>query len=143
MLSKRTKYALNALVELARVGDDELLTSAVVAERAGVPRKFLEAILVDLRHAGFVRSQKGRYGGHALRMKASEIAVADVIRLFDGAIGLVPCVTRNYYQPCDECPNEATCGVRSVFMEVREATVKMLKKASVQDILRREAKLQR
>ncbi len=142
MLSKRSKYALNALVELARA-DGELLTSAQIANLAGVPKKFLEAILVDLRHAGFVSSRKGRYGGHSLRVKPSDVTVADIVRLFDGAIGLVSCVTHNYYQRCDECVSEATCGVRSVFMEVREASVRMLKKASIHDLLRREKRLSR
>ncbi len=141
MLSKRSKYALNALLELARAGEDEYLTSSQIADVAGVPKKFLEAILVDLRHAGFVQSRKGRYGGHALRVKPSEVTVADIIRLFDGAIGLVPCVTYNYYERCEECVNEETCGLRSVFMEVREASVRMLKRASIEDLLRRERRL--
>lgn len=143
MLSKRSKYALNALVELARDPAGGPMSAALIAERAGVPHKFLEAILVDLRNAGLISSRKGRSGGHNLRRAPKEIHMAEVIRLFDGAIGLVPCVTHNYYQPCDECKDEASCGIRDVFVEVREATVHMLKKATLADVLRRERSLSR
>jgi Rrf2 family protein len=141
MLSKRSKYALNALVELARSSDGEPMSAALIAERAHVPRKFLEAILVDLRNAGLITSRKGRTGGHILRRAPKEIHMAEVIRLFDGAIGLVPCVTHTYYARCEECVDEATCGIRDVFTEVREATVSMLKKATLADVIAREKRL--
>jgi len=141
MLSKKTKYALNALVQLAKARDEGPLSAAILAERAGVPRKFLEAILVDLRNAGLITSRKGRSGGHVLRKAPKEIHMAEVIRLFDGAIGLVPCVTHNYYERCEECVDEATCGIRDVFMQVREATVKMLKRATLADLIARERRL--
>jgi Rrf2 family protein len=141
MLSKRTKYALNALVQMAKARDEGPLSAAELAERAGVPRKFLEAILVDLRNAGMVASTRGRSGGHALRKLPKEIHMAEVIRLFDGAIGLVPCVTHNYYKRCDECVDEQTCGMRDVFVEVREATVRMLKRATLADVIVREKRL--
>jgi len=138
MLSKRSKYALNALMELARAKDAGPLSAAVIAERGRVPIKFLEAILVDLRKAGFITSRKGRGGGHQLRLSPAEVHIAGVVRLFDGAIGLVPCVTHNYYVRCEECVDEATCGIRDVFVEVREATVRMLKQATLADVLKRE-----
>lgn len=141
MLSKRAKYGLNALVELARARDEGPLSAAVIAERAHVPGKFLEAILLDLRHAGVISTTRGRSGGHRLRKDPAEVNMADVLRLFDGAIGLVPCVTRNYYERCEECVDEHTCGIRDVFAEIRSASVELLKNATLADVLRRERKL--
>ncbi len=141
MLSKRTKYALNALVQLAKAKEEGPLSAAEIASRAHVPGKFLEAILLDLRKAGIISSHKGRSGGHELKRDPPSITMAEVLRLFDGAIGLVPCVTHHFYERCDECPDEATCGIRDVFTEVRAATVEMLKHATIADLLKREQRL--
>jgi Rrf2 family protein len=143
MLSKRAKYALNALLELARTAGEGPRSAASIAEAAHVPSKFLEAILLELGKAGIIISRKGRGGGHSLVRSPHEINVADVLRLFDGAIALVPCATHNYYERCEECVDEATCGVRDVFMEVRAATVQLLKNATVADLLAREARLRK
>jgi Rrf2 family protein len=143
MLSKRAKYALNALVELARARSEGPLSAAAIAERAHVPGKFLEAILLDLRHAGIISSTRGRTGGHRLRVAPEEVDMASVLRLFDGAIGLVPCVTHNYYERCEECLDEATCGIRDVFAQIRAASVELLKSATLADVLVREKRLTR
>jgi Rrf2 family protein len=141
MLSKRAKYALNALVELAKAGDEGPVSAAVLAARANVPVKFLEAILVDLRRAGIVASHKGRKGGHELRRAPDQITTAEVLRLFDGAIALVPCATHAYYERCEECVDEAVCGIRDVFLQVRAETVKLLKEATLAGIVDRERRL--
>lgn len=143
MLSKRAKYALNALLEMARTASEGPRSAASIAEAAHVPGKFLEAILLDLRKAGIVTSRKGRGGGHSLRRAPQDINAAEVLRLFDGAIALVPCATHNYYERCDECTDEATCGIRDVFLQVRAATVELLKEATIADLLAREARLKR
>ncbi len=143
MLSKRCKYALGALVELARHTGGEHLPAALIAERARVPYKFLEAILVELRNAGLVASRKGRGGGHLLARDPSTIHMAEVVRLFDGAIGLVPCVTYHFYERCEECKDEVACGIRDVFVEARQATVELLKKSTLADIIEREERLTR
>ena len=143
MLSKRAKYALNALLELARKADEGPRSAASIAEAAHVPAKFLEAILLELRKAGIISSRKGRGGGHALRRDPKDISAAEVLRLFDGAIALVPCATQHYYERCEECTDEATCGVRDMFLEVRAATVRMLKEATIADLLVREKRLAR
>jgi len=143
MLSKRTKYALNALVELARVRDADPVSAAELAERAGVPAKFLEGILSELNRAGIVGSTRGRHGGHRLRRPPEEVNMAEVLRLFDGAIGLVPCVTYNYYETCEECPDETVCGLRNVFQEIRDVSVGLLKQATLADVLARETRLRR
>lgn len=143
MLSKRAKYALNALMELARAVEEGPISAAEIAERAHVPAKFLEAILLDLRKAGMIESRKGRSGGHLLLIPAERINAAEVFRLFDGAIALVPCATHNYYERCDECVDEATCGIRQVFLEVRAVTVERLKDATIADLLDRESRLRK
>jgi Rrf2 family protein len=143
MLSKRAKYALNALMELARAVDHGPISAGEIAKRAHVPAKFLEAILLDLRKAGMIESRKGRSGGHLLCVPAEGINAAEVFRLFDGAIALVPCATYNYYERCEECVDEATCGIRQVFLEVRAVTVERLKDATIADLLARETRLRR
>jgi Rrf2 family protein len=138
MLNMRTKYALHALIALAGVQAGPVSAERIAAE-ARVPRKFLESILTELAKAGIIESRKGRGGGHQLARKPKEIAMTDVIRLFNGAIALVPCVSLNFYEPCQECPDEGTCAVHDVFLEVRVATVRMLEKATLADLLRRKA----
>ncbi|HXL57912.1 MAG TPA: Rrf2 family transcriptional regulator [Chitinophagaceae bacterium] len=144
MISKKTKYAINALVYLARANKgNEPIQISKIAESEHIPRKFLEAILLDLRNAGILSSRKGKTGGYYLHKTPEEINVADVMRLFDGPIALLPCVTFMYYERCDECKDEATCGIRSVFMDVRNETVNMLKNATLAEIMRRSSGLEK
>ncbi len=144
MLSKRTKYAINALVYLAREGSDgEPVQISRVAESEHIPRKFLEAILLELKHAGMLNSRKGKTGGYYLQKTPEEINIADVMRLFDGPIALLPCVAYKYYERCEECKDEETCGIRSVFSDVRSQTVQMLKNATLFEIIQRSEKLKK
>ena len=137
MISKRTKYALNALVYVDRQPAEEGIPISVIAASENISRKFLEAILLELRRGGVVNSKKGKEGGYYLAKGAEEINVAEVMRLFDGPIALLPCVTYKYYHRCDECKDEATCGIRKVFAELRAQTVNTLKNATLAEILRR------
>ena len=141
MISKKTKYAINALVYLARAkkGNEPIQISRI-AESENIPRKFLEAILLDLRNAGILSSKKGKTGGYYLHKSPDEINIADVMRLFDGPIALLPCVTHTYYERCEECKDEATCGIRSVFLDLRNETVNLLKNATLTEIISRNAK---
>ncbi len=143
MLSKKSKYAINALVFLAKQKKGEAVQISRIAESEHIPRKFLEAILLDLRNAGVLCSKKGKFGGYYLHKEPDEINMADVMRLFDGAIALLPCVTQKYYEKCEECKNEAVCGIRDVFMDVRNETVNMLKNATLSEIIRRSEKLKK
>ena len=144
MLSRKTKYAINALVYLAREGKDgEPIQISRIAESENIPRKFLEAILLELRHAGMLNSRKGKIGGYYLQQSPEEINIADVMRLFDGPIALLPCVAYKYYERCEECVDEETCGIRSVFSDVRSETVKTLKKATLAEIMKRSEKLKK
>ncbi|SFQ48247.1 RrF2 family transcriptional regulator [Parafilimonas terrae] len=144
MLSKKTKYAINALVYLARQSKDgEPVQISRIAESENIPRKFLEAILLELRHAGMLNSRKGKTGGYYLQKTPEEINIADVMRLFDGPIALLPCVAYKYYERCEECIDEETCGIRSVFSDVRAQTVKMLKGATLAEIVSRSEGLKK
>jgi Rrf2 family protein len=112
-----------------------------IASEEHIPKKFLEQILLDLRNAGLLYSKKGAGGGYGLVKDPAEIFVVQVLRLTGGPVALLPCVSLNFYQKCDECSNEATCGVRDVFLEVRNATLKILTETSIADVIRREGLL--
>ena len=112
-----------------------------IASEEHIPKKFLEQILLDLRNAGLLYSKKGAGGGYGLVKDPAEIFVVQVLRLTGGPVALLPCVSLNFYQKCDECSNEATCGVRDVFLEVRNATLKILSETSIADIISREGLL--
>ena len=141
MLSKKTRYALKALVILGKNYGQSPMQISRIASEEHIPKKFLEQILLDLRNAGLLYSKKGAGGGYGLVKDPVEIHVAQVLRLTGGPIALLPCVSLNFYQKCEECINEGTCGVRDVFLEVRNATLKILSETSIADLIRREALL--
>ena len=143
MLSRKTKYAINALVYLARENKSEPVQISKIAESENIPRKFLEAILLELRHAGMLNSRKGKTGGYYLQQSPEEINIADVMRLFDGPIALLPCVAYKYYERCEECIDEETCGIRSIFSDVRSETVRALKRATLAEIIKRSEGLKK
>ena len=143
MISKKTKYALNALVYLSRHYNKGPVLIGEIAREQHISQKFLEAILLDLKNAGILNSKKGRGGGYYLIKSPDEVNIADVLRLFDGAIALLPCVTHKYYERCEECRDEATCGIRDVFQEVRNETVNILKRSTLSQIMAREEQLRK
>jgi len=138
MLSKKTRYALKALVILGKNFGGAPMQISRIASEEHIPKKFLEQILLDLRNAGLLYSKKGAGGGYGLVKDPGEISMVQVLRLTGGPVALLPCVSLNFYQKCDECVNEATCGVRDVFLEVRNATVKILSETSIADVISRE-----
>jgi Rrf2 family protein len=140
MLSKKCKYAIHALVHMAKDPGEKYLIKDI-ATACRIPKKFLEAILLDLNRSGILGSKQGKGGGYFLRRKPKEVNLAEVVRLFDGAIAAVPCATYKYYESCDECEDEETCSIRFAFLEVRNATVEMLKKDTLDKLVKREAKL--
>lgn len=144
MLQKKTKYAIKALLTLAKVYKDKKpVKISEIAEIDHIPRKFLEAIMLDLRHQGFVGSKMGATGGYYLIKHPEEIMLSDVIRATGGPIALLPCVSLNFYETCAECVSEEVCGLRNVVLEVRDASIKILSKTSLSDILLREKKLEK
>lgn len=138
MLSKRAKYGLKALLALAESGHRPQRI-ADIAEREAIPKKFLELILLDLRNAGLLRSKKGAGGGYALARPADLVYLGEVVRLLDGPLAPLPCVSMTAYRRCDECADERTCGIRLVMKEVRDAIAGILDRTSLADVLRRVA----
>lgn len=139
MLPKKTKYAIKALIALARTYEQKQPQRiADIAENENIPKKFLEAILLDLRKFGMVNSKMGAHGGYYLSKHPDEIYLSNIIRFTGGPIALVPCVSLNFYEKCDECPNENICGLRDVMQEVRDASLQILSKTSLSDLIKRE-----
>src|ERR1700735_621654 len=141
MLSKKTKYAIKALVILGKNTDKPPMQIQKIAELEKIPKKFLEQILLDLRNAGFLYSKKGAGGGYSLNKNPKDIFLVSVMRITDGPIAMVPCASLNFYHKCEECNQETTCGIRSVFVDVRDATLKILTETSIADIIERESSL--
>ena len=140
MLSKKCKYAIHALVHMAKTPEDKFLIKDI-SEACSIPKKFLETILLDLKRAGILGSKQGKGGGYTLRRSPADVNLAEVVRLFDGAIAAVPCATFKYYERCDECEDEETCSVRYAFLQVRNATVEMLKGETLEGMVKKEMKL--
>ncbi len=141
MISKKTKYAIKALIALARHGDKGSMTILEIAQQENIPKKFLETILLDLRKQGILKSKIGIGGGYYLLMKPKDIVLTRVLRNIDGPIALLPCVSLNFYERCDDCEDEVTCGIRKTFLEVRDATLKILSETTLADILKKEDRL--
>jgi Rrf2 family protein len=138
MLSKKTKYAIKALVILGKNKDQPPMQIQKISDEERIPKKFLEQILLDLRNAGFLYSKKGAGGGYSLNKDPKDIYLVQVMRITDGPIAMVPCASLNFYHRCEECKDEVTCGIRSVFVDVRDATLKILSETSIADIIERE-----
>lgn len=135
MLSKKAQYAIYAIKKLSEEYQKGPLLIKDIAESEKIPKKFLEAILLELNNKGILKSKKGKGGGYYLLKKPEEINLADVIRMFDGAIGLLPCVTYNYYESCTQCKDEATCSIRVVIKKLRDASVAILKEHNFQNLM--------
>jgi Rrf2 family protein len=142
MLSKKCKYAIHALIHMGHAPEDKFLIKEI-STACTIPRKFLETILLDLKKAGILGSKQGKGGGYFLKRSTRDINLAEVVRLFDGAIAAIPCATYKYYERCKECKDEATCSVRHAFLAIRNETVEMLKRDTIEDLVKKEQQLQR
>lgn len=140
MISKKCKYAIHALVHMAKDPGAKYLIKDI-SEACNIPRKFLEAILLDLKRAGILGSKAGKGGGYTLRMDPADVNLAEIVRYFDGAIAAVPCATYKYYESCDECVDEETCTIRHSFIEVRNATVEIMKSQTLAGLVKNEQRL--
>jgi Rrf2 family protein len=130
MLTKKGKYGLKALVHLSQMPDGQLAFVNDIAKSNSIPKKFLDAILGELRNAGFVQSRKGKDGGYRLSRSAAEIKIGHVIRVLDGPLAPIACASRTQYQRCEDC-EEATCQVRQMMLEVRQAVATVLDNRSL------------
>ena len=138
MLSSKAKYALRAAVFLAeKYADDTWALASDIAETQDLPKKFLEAILVDLRDHRLVDSRRGRYGGYRLSRPPERIVVADVIRTIDGPLALTPCSSRTQYGVCADCVDPAICALRPVLQEARDAVAGVLDHCSLAELVSR------
>ncbi len=130
MLTKKGKYGLKALVHLSGMPAGQLAFVSDIAAKNNIPKKFLDAILGELRNAGFVQSRKGKDGGYRLAKPAAEIKIGHVVRVLDGPLAPIPCASRTQYQKCEDC-NEETCQVRHMMLEVRQAIAAVLDNRSL------------
>jgi Rrf2 family protein len=135
MLSKKTKYGLKALAFMARQEDKKPVQIALIAESENISHKFLESILLTLKKIGVVGSKKGKGGGYYLLKVPEEISMTDVIRQLEGPIAMVPCVSLNYYEKCDDCPDEEACSVHRLMIMIRDNTLKVLKNNTLKDLI--------
>lgn len=136
MISKKTKYGLKALAFIARQEKDTMVQIATISKNENISHKFLESILLTLRKSGFLGSKKGKKGGYYLLKDASEILMTDVIRVLEGPIALLPCVSLNYYEKCDDCPDENACSVHKLMIQVRDNTLQVLRNNTLADLIR-------
>ena len=140
MLSQKARYALRALLVLAEEGDEQPVLIADMAERHNLPRKFLEQILLDLKHHGLVQSRRGKHGGYSLLRPAAEISFGEVVRIVDGPLAPLPCLSKMAYRRCEDCAGEESCAVRRVFAITHQLTTEILDRTTLSDA-RQEAPL--
>ncbi|ALV28411.1 RrF2 family transcriptional regulator [Pannonibacter phragmitetus] len=131
MLSMKGKYGLKAMCHLAGLPEGQVVQSSEIADVNSISKKFLDAILADLRHAGFVHARKGRGGGYCLTRPAEDIMVGHVLRVLDGPLAPIHCASRTAYHRCHDCPDENACSVRLTMLDVREAIASVLDTRSI------------
>jgi Rrf2 family protein len=129
MLSNKGKYGLKALIHLAKCEGPTL--AAEIAEQNQIPRKFLDAILLELKNAGILNSKKGKGGGYNLARPADKITAGQIIRILDGSLAPLACASRTAYRKCLDCPDEDACAVRDIMLDVREAMALILDRTSI------------
>ncbi len=134
MLSKKTKYGIKALTFLARQENQTPVAITEIAKAEHISIKFLESILLLLRHSGFLGAKKGKGGGYYLIKEPKDINMAKVYRILEGPIALLPCASHNFYEKCEDCTDEAACAVRKLMMEVRDNTLMILENNTLADI---------
>ena len=135
MLSKKTKYGLKALTYLAKQEPNTPVQISAISESENISRKFLESILLTLRKNGFLGSKKGKNGGYYLLKDPRQIKLAPIMRILEGPIAMVPCVSLNYYEKCDDCPDEHACSVHKLMIEVRDSTLDIFNNKSLADLI--------
>ncbi|WP_088340578.1 RrF2 family transcriptional regulator [Robiginitalea sediminis] len=135
MLSKKTKYGLKALAYLASRKDRQPVQIAEIAREENISQKFLESILLTLRKNGFLGSRKGKGGGYYLIKDPKDIPMTSVMRVLEGPIAMVPCVSLNFYEPCADCPDEASCAVHKLMLQVRDSALEVYRHNTLADIL--------
>ncbi len=139
MITQKMKYALKALLVLADEAITpvpEPLTIEEIARRSGTPKRFLEHILLEIRNAGVIASIRGRSGGYSLIKRPEDVSISELLRLIDGPIAPLPCLSRRAYQRCEDCTDEATCRIRKVFAEVFWSYLVIIESLTLADMMK-------
>ncbi|MFC3180598.1 RrF2 family transcriptional regulator [Cypionkella sinensis] len=139
MITQKMKYALKALLVLADAAAQatpEALTIEAIAKRSGTPKRFLEHILLEVRNAGIIASTRGRSGGYQLIKPPAEISISELLRLIDGPIAPLPCLSRRAYQRCEDCVDEESCRIRKVFADIFWSYLLLIESLTLADMLR-------
>jgi len=135
MISKKTKYGLKALTYLARLENNQPVQIEVISKSENISQKFLESILLTLRKNGFLGSKKGKGGGYYLLKDPKDIKMSAIMRILEGPIAMVPCVSLNFYETCDDCPDEKACAVHKLMIEVRDSTLNIFNNRTLADLI--------
>ena len=137
MITQKTKYALKAMLVLVdeAAGAAQALRIEEIARISETPKRFLEHILLQLRNAGMIASRRGRNGGYVLVKNPSTISIGELLRLIDGPIAPLPCLSRTAYARCEDCPDENACRVRKLFADVFYAYLLMIESLTLADLV--------
>lgn len=134
MLSKKTKYGIKALVYLARQENRTPVQISSISKSENISQKFLESILLTLRKNGILGSKKGKGGGYYLLKEPKDIPMTTVMRVLEGPIAMVPCVSLNFYEKCEDCPDESVCAVHKLMLQVRDNTLEIFRNSTLADL---------
>ncbi|KGL61774.1 RrF2 family transcriptional regulator [Polaribacter sp. Hel1_85] len=134
MLSKKTKYGIKALTYLARQENKTPVSIATISESENISLKFLESILLTLRKNGLLGSKKGKGGGYYLLKESNEIQMTAVMRILEGPISMIPCVSLNFYEKCDDCPDENACAVHKLMAQVRDSSLEIFRNTTLAEL---------
>src|SRR5690625_1096368 len=131
MLSNKTKYGIKALLYIHKNNEEVPIPISKIATDENIPRKFLESILLTLRKGKILGAKQGKYGGYYLLKDAEDIYMSEILRILDGTIAMIPCVSLNFYESCEDCPDEKFCGVHGLMSEVRDSVLEILSHKSL------------
>lgn len=134
MLSRKTKYGLKALIYIAKQDISVPVLISDISTNESIPKKFLETILLELKNNGILASKKGKGGGYFLAKQPKDVSVAALIRVLDGPIALLPCVSLNFYKKCDDCKDEVACELNHFMAQVRDNTLSLLQSRTLHDL---------
>jgi Rrf2 family protein len=140
LISQKAKYALRALVALCRARPDTPMMISEISRSQAIPKKFLEQILLELKRRGIVTSRRGRQGGYVLLRAPSEITFGEVLRMIDGPIAPLPCLSKIAYRRCSDCSDEESCEIRQVFARVADTTRDVLDRTTLADAVAGKAR---
>lgn len=135
MLTRKTKYGLKALAHIASLEDNKPVQISTISKCENISHKYLESILLELKKSGILGAKKGKGGGYYLLKNAEDVWMVEVIRILEGPIAPLPCVSLNFYEKCDDCPDENTCSVHKLMIQVRDKTLGVFKNTNLADLV--------